>query len=88
MLTKEDIEKQAWIGDQRAAVVELLDDNALLRKILWLRHDPEHFFTLYGDDGEMQCGVCLIDFKRMSAADIGARFVDLAKIKFFKEKEA
>lgn len=33
----------------------------LLRKLLWLNHGCT---LLYGDDGEMQCGKCLIDFKR------------------------
>lgn len=33
----------------------------LLRKLLWLNHGCTF---LYGDDGEMQCGKCLIDFKR------------------------
>lgn len=34
-----------------------------IRITLWLRHgcDPG---ALYGDDGEMQCGNCVIDFKR------------------------
>lgn len=48
------------------------DDEMLLRKLLWLRHGCD---GLYGDDGEMQCGRCLIDFKRMSPADIQARWV-------------
>ena len=40
----------------------------------WLRHDPEHFPILYGDDGEMQCAACMIDFKRASVEDIMDRF--------------
>lgn len=32
-----------------------------LRKALWLDHGC---LGLYGDDGEMQCGACLLDFKR------------------------
>lgn len=34
-----------------------------LRKLLWLRHGCE-VSALYGDDGEMQCSSCGIDFKR------------------------
>ena len=44
-------------------------DILLLRKLLWLRHGcPLH--TLYGDDGEMQCGICGIDFLRSSPRKI------------------
>jgi hypothetical protein len=34
-----------------------------LLRLLWLRHGHQ---GLYGDDGEMQCGVCVLDFKRAS----------------------
>ena len=46
----------------------------LLRRLLWLRHDAEHFAALYGDDGEMQCSACGIDFKRRTAEEISERF--------------
>jgi calcineurin-like phosphoesterase family protein len=49
---------------------ELEADNLRLRQLLWLRHNPEHSNALYGDDGELQCSVCMIDFKRMSVSDI------------------
>lgn len=39
------------------------------RKALWLRHGCP-ITALYGDDGEMSCGICLVDFKRNSLADI------------------
>jgi hypothetical protein len=40
-----------------------------LRKLLWLHHGcPRH--ALYGDDGEMQCARCGIDFKRRSVDEI------------------
>jgi hypothetical protein len=54
------------------------NENALLRKLLWIRHDSKHSYGLYGDDGEMQCGICLIDFKRMSAQDIENTWSDRA----------
>jgi len=44
------------------------------RRMLWLRHGC---IGLYGDDGEMQCGACLLDFKRMNAGTIEARFTEL-----------
>lgn len=46
----------------------------ILRRMVWLSHgcDP---IALYGDDGEMQCGQCCIDFKRLTPAEIqNARF--------------
>lgn len=49
---------------------KLMTDNELnLRRLLWLRHGcPIH--TLYGDDGEMRCSRCGIDFKRDSVSHI------------------
>lgn len=37
------------------------EENAELRKILWSAHGNH---VRYGDDGEMQCNSCAIDFKR------------------------
>lgn len=45
-----------------------------LRKLLWLRHGCP-INALYGDDGEMQCGICLVDFRRDSAETIEAKFL-------------
>jgi hypothetical protein len=42
-----------------------------LRELLWLRHGC---LSLYGDDGEMQCGKCVIDFKRDTPGQIRKRF--------------
>lgn len=42
-----------------------------LRRLLWLRHGCP-IASLYGDDGEMSCGQCRIDFKRMTADQIDA----------------
>ena len=41
----------------------LKEENKELRELLWLRHGCS-FFQFYGDDGEMQCHHCMIDFKR------------------------
>lgn len=43
------------------------EENKELRKLLWLRHGC---MGLYGDDGEMQCSKCMIDFKRDSVDKI------------------
>ena len=46
------------------AITEQADKNESdLRREWWLNHG-DSFPQLYGDDGEMQCGRCLIDFKR------------------------
>jgi hypothetical protein len=48
-------------------------DEQMRRELLWLRHgcQPE---ALYGDDGEMQCTACLIDFLREAPGVIAKRF--------------
>lgn len=39
------------------------------RRLLWLRHGcPRE--ALYGDDGELSCGRCCIDFARMTAGEV------------------
>jgi hypothetical protein len=50
-----------------------MKDNKLLRKMLWIRHGCD-YYALYGDDGEMQCCKCGIDFKRDPAETILAMF--------------
>ena len=50
-------------------ITELKAEVERFRKLLWIRHGCD-FLSLYGDDGEMQCNQCMIDFKRMSAEDI------------------
>jgi hypothetical protein len=40
------------------------------RRLLWLSHGCP-VSGLYGDDGEMSCGHCTVDFKRMDAQEIG-----------------
>ena len=46
-------------AEQNAA--EGIDVKRELRYEWWLNHGHD---GLYGDDGEMQCGRCLMDFKR------------------------
>ncbi len=52
-----------------ANVVKIEDGTILLRQLLWLNHGCDLKY-LYGDDGEMQCTKCKIDFKRFSAQEI------------------
>ena len=43
---------------------------AELRRLLWATHGC---LGKYGDDGELQCSACFIDFKRLPVAEIEAR---------------
>lgn len=42
-----------------------MNEDLALRRMLWLHHGCS-VAALYGDDGEMSCGACRIDFKRMN----------------------
>ena len=54
---------EAAVG-QSALNAELGDDRKL-RYLLFMGHGHEGYpMCLYGDDGEMQCGVCFCDFVR------------------------
>lgn len=60
-----------------------------LRELLWLRHGCD-LGRLYGDDGEMQCNKCMIDFKRDDPLDIQKRFKETGILychKRWKEKQ-
>ena len=64
------------------------EENKILRKLLWMRHGcPSH--ALYGDDGELQCSKCLIDFKRAPAEAIERQFLKINTpeiLAFFKNR--
>jgi hypothetical protein len=62
-----------YLASHLPEMLRATEENRALRKLLWLRH---HQTTagLYGDDGEMQCGRCMIDFKRNTAEEIEQRF--------------
>lgn len=61
-------------------------ENEKLRRLLWLRHGCS-ISDLYGDDGEMQCSKCGIDFKRMSVEVIEQKFVDKNINKYSKYRK-
>ena len=65
------------------AVIDASKEEMILRRLLWLRHGCESP-ALYGDDGEMQCNKCVIDFKRNPVAYIERRFYEIG---FLKMKE-
>jgi len=49
----------------------------LLRQMLWFRHGCS-VGSLYGDDGEMQCNSCGIDFLRDTEEHIHNKFYDIS----------
>jgi len=51
-------------------------DNLIFRRLLWLKHGC-HMQYLYGDDGEMQCQKCMIDFKRDMPEEIETRLREI-----------
>jgi len=53
----------------------LKKENLKLRELLWTSHGHQ---GLYGDDGEMQCGMCPLDFKRDPVNRIEAIFAKRA----------
>ncbi len=63
-------------------MAEPTTEELILRRLLWIRHH-ETMEGLYGDDGELQCSRCMIDFKRMPAAEIEKRFQEqgIAKLR-------
>ena len=73
-LNGQEISEQ-WINVNNAIAItrSLLEkqeeENNKLREFLWLRHGCP-IESLYGDDGELHCGKCMIDFKRMSIEQI------------------
>ena len=64
-----------------STITELEQENRKLRKLLWIRHGC-YTSVLYGDDGEMQCNSCVLDFKRMSAKEIEACFQQMAVLRY------
>lgn len=62
-----------------------MTDEMKLRQLLWLRHGCSGP-ALYGDDGEMQCNNCLIDFKRFTVDDIEKRFEQLGLEQWVRER--
>lgn len=55
------------LASLRADAEAVRAENRTLRELLWSGHGHT---GLYGDDGEMQCATCMIDYKRDSASEI------------------
>jgi hypothetical protein len=52
-----------------------LIDKPELRSYLWITHIKNTGHIAYGDDGEMQCNTCHLDFKRYDVAYLMSRSV-------------
>lgn len=63
--------EQVWERTE-AALTNVLDANRGLRRLLFLAHGDGQC-VLYGDDGELTCNSCVIDFKRDPVATIEHR---------------
>jgi hypothetical protein len=57
---------------------KIIEENKKLRELLWLNHGCS-IDVLYGDDGEMQCHTCVVDFKRMTPQQIIERWMVIHK---------
>lgn len=66
-------------------IVELEGELELARVMLWETHPCE---GKYGDDGELQCGACYLDFKRQPIYEIRDRENRLGREKLARAREA
>lgn len=57
-------------------VVKLRNELHGFRMLLFLRHGCS-LSDLYGDDGELQCKACNIDFKRFTVREIEMQFTQI-----------
>ena len=61
------------------------ETEAALRYEWWCNHGcPD---ARYGDDGEMQCGLCVTDFKRLPLSDLQAH-VALSRLRALQPEQA
>lgn len=78
------VSRDMRIAALEAKVKELGAEKSKAMQLLWLTHGH---VGLYGDDGEQQCGVCGLDFKRMSPAEIEASWQRMALAKALASEE-
>lgn len=57
------------VAEAQEELASLRADNVRLRYLLARQHDGTKHM-IYGDDGELQCGTCFIDFRRDAVPDI------------------
>jgi len=72
-LLKENMRLQRRVGELADGVPleiqKLETENRQLRELLFAHHFG-HYKYLYGDDGELQCAKCVVDFRRDSIEEI------------------
>lgn len=75
------LEQIEWHGESVKALLDnqetIAKTSQELRRMLWLRHGCPTS-AQYGDDGEMQCNACMIDFKRDSLQNIQDQWTRIA----------
>ena len=49
---------------------EMSNDEYALRQMIWMSHGEVGKHFLYGDDGELNCNTCFLDFKRLTVMSI------------------
>jgi hypothetical protein len=62
---------------------KLSKEEQTLRQLLWLHHGCPHS-ALYGDDGEMQCSHCMIDFLRLDPKEIEYKIYNINMKKYIE----
>ena len=73
------IDELADVLDARQAPAEPPTTERELRKVLWINHGCP-VTALYGDDGEMQCSACRLDFKMMPLADLCMKLIGMGRL--------
>jgi hypothetical protein len=71
-------EMSKFVFELRRRFEQLREDVKAMREMLWISHGCR-ITALYGDDGEMQCKQCGIDFKRATPNEIASAFVARGK---------
>lgn len=74
--------------EERAKLEAKVSELTAWRRELWLTHNPACSRSLYGDDGEMQCPRCLVDFRRDSPARVAEGLMAVERERCAKVVEA
>lgn len=67
------------MSDDARSFISIAEEK-IFRRLLATGHGCP-IMALYGDDGELSCSSCGIDFKRMSARDIESQLIAFARVK-------
>lgn len=68
---------------------KIAPNEMVFRKLIFFNHSSCNGQSLYGDDGEMQCVTCDIDFVRDTAEEIHSRILEINLFEYsMRYKEA